>query len=39
MVCSIVYASNGNIFWFHVEFIANCAGIVMAVVAVLPGAN
>ena len=37
MVCSIVYASNGNTFWFHVAFIANCAAIVMAAVAILPG--
>src|SRR5438067_1513039 len=37
LVCSIVYASNGNIFWFRVGFIANCAGIVMAAVAILPG--
>ena len=28
---------HGNTFWFRVAFIANCAGIVMAVVAVLPG--
>lgn len=37
LVCSIVYASTGNTFWFRVAFIANCAAIVMAVVAVLPG--
>ncbi len=37
MVCTIVYASNGNTFWFHVAFIANCAAIVMATVAILPG--
>ena len=36
-VCSIVYSSNGNIFWFQVMFIANCAALVMAAVAVLPG--
>jgi uncharacterized membrane protein len=37
LVCSIVYAYNGNTFWFHVAFVANCAGIIMAVVAILPG--
>jgi uncharacterized membrane protein len=37
MVCCIVYATNANPFWFHVAFITNCAAIVMAVVAVLPG--
>ena len=37
LVCSIVYASNGDTFWFRVAFIANCAAIVMAAVAILPG--
>ena len=37
LVCSIIYASNGNTFWFHVAFIANCSALVMAAVAVLPG--
>ncbi len=37
LLCAIVYASTQNVFWFKVEFIANCAGFVMAVVAVLPG--
>jgi uncharacterized membrane protein len=37
MVCSIVYASNGDTFWFRVAFIANCAALVMAAVAILPG--
>jgi len=37
MVCCIVYATNGDTFWFHVAFIANCAAIVMSVVAILPG--
>lgn len=37
LVCAIVYISTGNIFWFQVEFVANCAGVVMAIVAVFPG--
>lgn len=37
LVCSIVYASNGNTFWFRVAFVANCAGILMAIIAILPG--
>lgn len=37
LICSIVYASTGNTFWFRVAFIANCAAIVMAVAAILPG--
>ncbi|SFP73761.1 DUF2231 domain-containing protein [Parafilimonas terrae] len=37
MVCCMVYASKGDPFWFHVAFIANCAAIVTAVVAMLPG--
>lgn len=37
MICCIVYATNANTFWFHVAFIANCAAVVMAVVAILPG--
>ncbi|HVX25326.1 MAG TPA: DUF2231 domain-containing protein, partial [Parafilimonas sp.] len=38
LVCAIVYISTQNVFWFKVEFIANCAGLVMAIAAVLPGA-
>lgn len=37
LLCSIVYISTNNVFWFRVEFIANCAGLVMAILAVLPG--
>jgi uncharacterized membrane protein len=37
MVCCIVYATNGDTFWFRVAFIANCTAIVMTVIAVLPG--
>jgi uncharacterized membrane protein len=37
MICCIVYATNGNTFWFHVAFIANCAAIITSVIAILPG--
>lgn len=37
LVCYIVYNSNNNVFWFKVAYIANLAGIIMAVVAALPG--
>lgn len=37
LLCAIVYASTGNIFWFKVEFVANCAGVLMAIAATLPG--
>ncbi len=37
MVCCIVYATTGNIFWFHVAFVANCAAIILSAVAMLPG--
>lgn len=37
LLCSIVYISTQNVFWFKIEFIANCAGLVMAIAAVLPG--
>ena len=37
LLCSIVYISTKNVFWFRVEFIANCAGVVMAIAAVFPG--
>ena len=38
LACAIVYISTKNVFWFKIEFIANCAGVVMAIAAVLPGA-
>ena len=38
LVCAIVYISTRNVFWFKVEFIANCAGVITAIAAVLPGA-
>lgn len=37
MICCIVYAGNGDIFWFRVAFIANCAAVITSVVAILPG--
>ena len=37
LVCFIVYHSNLNVFWFKVAVVANAAGVVMAVVAALPG--
>lgn len=37
LVCSIIYAFNGDVFWFHVAFVANCAAIIMAAIAILPG--
>jgi uncharacterized membrane protein len=36
-VCYIVYNSNGDSFWFKVAVVANIAGVVMAVIAALPG--
>src|SRR2546423_9570127 len=37
VVCYIVYSSNHDDFWFKVAYVANLAGVVMAVVAALPG--
>ena len=37
MVCCIAYALNADVFWFHVAFIANCAAVIMALIAMLPG--
>lgn len=37
MVCYLVYNGNGNPFWFKVALAANIAGVVMAVLAALPG--
>lgn len=37
LVCFIVYSSNADPFWFKVAVVANGAGILMAVVAALPG--
>ena len=37
MICCIVYAGNADIFWFRVAFICNCAAVVTALVAMLPG--
>jgi uncharacterized membrane protein len=37
MVCYMVYNSNADVFWFRVAVAANYAGVIMAVVAALPG--
>jgi uncharacterized membrane protein len=37
LVCYIVYNSNMDVFWFKVAYVANAAGVIMAVVAALPG--
>jgi uncharacterized membrane protein len=37
LVCFIAYSVNHEIFWFRVGWVANLAGIIMAVVAALPG--
>jgi uncharacterized membrane protein len=33
----IAYAVNDNSFWFRLAYVANVAGVVMAIVAALPG--
>jgi uncharacterized membrane protein len=37
MLCCFVYAHTDNTFWFRVAFVANCAAIVTAIIAMLPG--
>ena len=37
LVCYIVYSSNHDVFWFRVAYVANISGVIMAVVAALPG--
>jgi uncharacterized membrane protein len=37
VVCYIVYGANTNPFWFKVAVVANGAGVLMAIVAALPG--
>jgi uncharacterized membrane protein len=37
LVSYIVYDSNSNIFWFRVAVVANIAGVIMAVIAAIPG--
>ncbi|RJQ77886.1 MAG: DUF2231 domain-containing protein [Desulfobacteraceae bacterium] len=37
LVAFITYAATGNIFWFRLAYTANAAGVVMALVAALPG--
>lgn len=37
LVAFLIYAANGNGFWFKVAVAANVAGVIMAAVAALPG--
>ena len=37
LVCFIAFNSNHNIFWFKVGYVANVAGVIMALVAAIPG--
>lgn len=37
LVCYIVYSSSRDIFWFKVAYIANLSGVIMAIIAALPG--
>ncbi len=37
LVCYLVYAVGGDPFWFRVGYVANVAGVVMAIVTALPG--
>jgi uncharacterized membrane protein len=37
LVCYIVYGSSGNPFWFKVAITANVSGVVMALIAAIPG--
>jgi uncharacterized membrane protein len=37
MLCCFVYAHTDNTFWFRVAFVANCAAVITALIAMLPG--
>ena len=37
VICYLVYGANADPFWFKVAVVANGAGIVMALIAALPG--
>jgi uncharacterized membrane protein len=37
LVCFIVYHCNTNVFWFKVAIVANIAGVILALVAAIPG--
>jgi uncharacterized membrane protein len=37
LVCYIVYNSSADVFWFKVAYVANAAGVIMALVAAVPG--
>lgn len=36
-VCYVVFNSKQDPFWFRIAFLANAAGVIMALVAALPG--
>lgn len=36
-ICFCLYQYNGNPFWYRVAFLSNMAGVVMALVAAIPG--
>lgn len=37
LVSGIIYAASENLFWFRVAMVCNVAGVVMALVAAIPG--
>jgi uncharacterized membrane protein len=37
VVCYFVYQWNHEVFWFKVAYVANVAGVVMALLAAIPG--
>lgn len=37
MLCCFVYERTDNTFWFRVAFVANCAAVITALIAALPG--
>lgn len=37
LACYIAYSSNADVFWYKAGYAANVAGVIMAVVAALPG--
>ncbi|HXS55974.1 MAG TPA: DUF2231 domain-containing protein [Hanamia sp.] len=37
LACFIAFSSNHNIFWFKAGYVANVAGVIMALVAAVPG--
>lgn len=37
LVAYVIYAIVGDIFWFHLAFVANVAGVLMALLTAIPG--